>query len=168
MKNSDKKVFIQKKKKYNWAYFAAYRCRRCLQLRKYEEASRPFAFLYSKRPRTFHTLAASCTGWLWRKTIPNKSANIKTQQWQVTIYSSHTRLDNLNYSHSIYTKLLDQKTAKQTFGLRVKLPPVHLSTTYGGDFTLSFLCLPWNRKTVNIISKAYGLTKRRIKPELTG
>ena len=30
-----------------------------------------------------------------------------------------------------------QETAKGGFGLRVKLPPAHLSTTHGGDFTLS-------------------------------
>ena len=30
-----------------------------------------------------------------------------------------------------------QETAKGPFGLRVKLPPAHLSTTHGGGFTLS-------------------------------
>ena len=34
-----------------------------------------------------------------------------------------------------------QKTAKRFFGLRVKLPPAHLSTTLGGGFTLSFYLL---------------------------
>ena len=34
---------------------------------------------------------------------------------------------------------LDQETAKGPFGLRVKLPPAHLSTTHGGGFTLSLL-----------------------------
>ena len=32
---------------------------------------------------------------------------------------------------------LGQETAKRPFGLRVKLPPAHLSTTRGGGFTLS-------------------------------
>ena len=32
---------------------------------------------------------------------------------------------------------LGQETAKGPFGLRVKLPPAHLSTTHGGGFTLS-------------------------------
>ena len=32
---------------------------------------------------------------------------------------------------------LGQETAKEPFGLRVKLPPVHLSTTHDGGFTLS-------------------------------
>ena len=32
---------------------------------------------------------------------------------------------------------LVQETAKGPFGLRVKLPPAHLSTTHGGGFTLS-------------------------------
>ena len=33
---------------------------------------------------------------------------------------------------------LGQETAKGPFGLRVKLPPAHLSTTHDGSFTLSF------------------------------
>ena len=36
---------------------------------------------------------------------------------------------------------LGQETAKGPFGLRVKLPPGHLSTTHGGGFTLSLLML---------------------------
>ena len=32
---------------------------------------------------------------------------------------------------------LGQETAKGPFGLRVKLPPAHLSTTHGGGFILS-------------------------------
>ena len=32
---------------------------------------------------------------------------------------------------------LGQETAMGPFGLRVKLPPVHLTTTHGGGFTLS-------------------------------
>ena len=32
---------------------------------------------------------------------------------------------------------LGQETAKGPFGLRVKLPPAHLSTTNGGGFTQS-------------------------------
>ena len=32
---------------------------------------------------------------------------------------------------------LGQETAKGPFGLRVKLPPAHLSTTHGGGFTQS-------------------------------
>ena len=32
---------------------------------------------------------------------------------------------------------LGQETAKGPFGLRVKLPPAHLSTTHDGGFTLS-------------------------------
>ena len=32
---------------------------------------------------------------------------------------------------------LGQETAKGPFGLRVKLPPAHLSTTHEGGFTLS-------------------------------
>ena len=32
---------------------------------------------------------------------------------------------------------LGQETAKGPFGLRVKLPPGHLSTTHDGGFTLS-------------------------------
>ena len=32
---------------------------------------------------------------------------------------------------------LGQETAKGPSGLRVKLPPAHMSTTRGGDFTLS-------------------------------
>ena len=36
---------------------------------------------------------------------------------------------------------LGQETAKGPFGLQVKLPPPHLSTTHGGDLTLSLLML---------------------------
>ena len=36
---------------------------------------------------------------------------------------------------------LGQETTKGPFGLRVKLPPAHLSTTHGGGFTLSLLML---------------------------
>ena len=36
---------------------------------------------------------------------------------------------------------LGQETAKGPFGLLVKLPPAHLSTTHGGGFTLSLLML---------------------------
>ena len=36
---------------------------------------------------------------------------------------------------------LGQETAKGPFGLRVKLPPAHLSITHGGGFTLSLLML---------------------------
>ena len=36
---------------------------------------------------------------------------------------------------------LGQETAKGPFGLRVKLPPAHLSTTHGGGFTLSLSML---------------------------
>ena len=34
-------------------------------------------------------------------------------------------------------RCLGQETAKGPFGLRVKLPPAHLSITRGGGFTLS-------------------------------
>ena len=36
---------------------------------------------------------------------------------------------------------LGQETAKGPFGLRVKLPHAHLSTTHGGGFILSLLML---------------------------
>ena len=36
---------------------------------------------------------------------------------------------------------LGQETAKGPFGLRVKLPPAHLSTTHGGGFILSLQLL---------------------------
>ena len=36
---------------------------------------------------------------------------------------------------------LGQETAKGPFGLRVKLPPAHLSTTHDGSFTLSLQLL---------------------------
>ena len=36
---------------------------------------------------------------------------------------------------------LGQETAKGPFGLRVKLPPAHLSTTHGGGFTQSLWLL---------------------------
>ena len=36
---------------------------------------------------------------------------------------------------------LGQETAKGPFGLRVKLPPAHLSTTHGGGFALFLLML---------------------------
>ena len=36
---------------------------------------------------------------------------------------------------------LGQETAKVPFGLRVKLPPAHLSTTHGGGLTLSLSLL---------------------------
>ena len=39
------------------------------------------------------------------------------------------------------TSCLGQETVKGPFGLRVKLPPAHLSTTHGGGFTLSLLVL---------------------------
>ena len=35
---------------------------------------------------------------------------------------------------------LGQETANGPFGLRVKLPPAHASTTHGGGFTMSFNC----------------------------
>ena len=46
---------------------------------------------------------------------------------------------------------LGQATAKRLFGLQVKLPPAHLSTTHGGGFTLlsPFNCWASSRKTVN-------------------
>ena len=42
---------------------------------------------------------------------------------------------------------LGQETAKGPFGLRVKLPPAHLSTTHGGGFTLSLLMLNVKQET---------------------
>ena len=36
---------------------------------------------------------------------------------------------------------LGQETAKGPFGLRVKLPPAHLSIAHGGSFTLFLLLL---------------------------
>ena len=33
--------------------------------------------------------------------------------------------------------ILGQETAKKCFGLRLKMPPAHLSTAHGGGFTLS-------------------------------
>ena len=42
---------------------------------------------------------------------------------------------------------LGQETAKGPFGLRVKLPPAHLSTTLGGGFTLSLLMLNVKQKS---------------------
>ena len=35
----------------------------------------------------------------------------------------------------IYHVVFGQETAKGPFGLRVKLPPAHLSSTHGGGFT---------------------------------
>ena len=44
---------------------------------------------------------------------------------------------NCNYILSYSPSCLGQETAKGPFGLRVKLPPAHLSTTHDGGFTLS-------------------------------
>ena len=40
-------------------------------------------------------------------------------------------------NYHLFTKCLRQKTAKGPCGLRVKLPPPHVSITLGGSFTLS-------------------------------
>ena len=47
----------------------------------------------------------------------------------------------LNFYYICTSLLPCQETAKGPFGLRVKLPPAHLSTTHGGSFTPSFLLL---------------------------
>ena len=43
------------------------------------------------------------------------------------------RVDNCHNVHLLF----GQETAKGPFGLRVKLPPAHLSTTHGRGFTLA-------------------------------
>ena len=43
-----------------------------------------------------------------------------------------------SFLNILFTKLLGQEPAKGAFGLRVKLPPAHLSTTHGGGFTLTY------------------------------
>ena len=52
------------------------------------------------------------------------------------------------YLHLYLTTCLGQETAKAPFGLRVKLPPAHLSTTRAGGFTPSFFIT--ERRTVKL------------------
>ena len=63
---------------------------------------------------------------------------------------------------------LGQETAKWPFGLRVKLPPAHLSTTHGGGFTLSLLIAERQAGKLWIpIFIVFGLTRPGIEPEST-
>ena len=53
-----------------------------------------------------------------------------------------TPMESLHIVISFYLQSwFGQKTAKGPFGLRVKLPSAHLSTTHGKGFTLSLLML---------------------------
>ena len=45
-------------------------------------------------------------------------------------------IDNDMY---VFTKLPGPGESGESFGLRVKLPPSHLSIAHGGEFTLSFM-----------------------------
>ena len=63
---------------------------------------------------------------------------------------------------------LGQETAKGPFGLRVKLPPAHLSTTHGGGFTLSLFNVERQAGKLWIpIFIVFGLTRLGIEPEST-
>ena len=87
-------------------------------------------------------------------TAPKKSFFVQKQNFPISKQQVSTKLFTTNrncvgnamgiivivitfYSPSC----LGQETAKGSFGLRVKLPPAHLSTTHGGGFTLSLLML---------------------------
>ena len=63
---------------------------------------------------------------------------------------------------------LSQETAKGPVGLRVKLPPVYLSTAPGGGFELS-LCIAERlaRKLYLTIFMFFGLTRPKIEPKST-
>ena len=52
---------------------------------------------------------------------------------------------------------LGQETAKEPFGLRVKLPPAHLSTTHGGGFTLSLTKLNIKQVSYEYQIRVFGL-----------
>ena len=61
---------------------------------------------------------------------------------QITLLPKIYFLSLTDYYHEIVITFyspscLGQEMAKGLFGLRVKLPPAHLSTTHGGGFTLS-------------------------------
>ena len=62
---------------------------------------------------------------------------------------------------------LGQETAKGPFGLRVKLPTAHLSTTHGGGFTLSLLVLNVKQESWEYQFLVFGLTQPGIEPEST-
>ena len=63
---------------------------------------------------------------------------------------------------------LVQETGKGPFGLRVKLPPAHLSTTHGGGFTLSvYTSKRQAGKLLIPIVIVFGLTRPGIEPEST-
>ena len=53
-----------------------------------------------------------------------------------TVYSLFSKLFLITFYSPSF---LGQETAKESFGLRVKLPPAHLSTTHGGALTLLLL-----------------------------
>ena len=56
--------------------------------------------------------------------------------WSALFYLHDYGIGNRNYI--LFTKLPWPGDSEGPFGLRVKLPPAHLSTTHGGGFTLSF------------------------------
>ena len=66
----------------------------------------------------------------------------KSDQFNVENFEFELFLNSLEKRILIIgASFLSQEKAKGHFGLRVKLPPAHLSTTNGGSFTLSLLLL---------------------------
>ena len=86
----------------------------------------------------------------------------------VAMFSTVAKLKN-NYCNCFKfhsPRCLGQETAKGPFSLRVKLPPVHLSTTHSRGFTLSPKLLNAKHGSCELpISLVFGLTRPEIKPE---
>ena len=62
------------------------------------------------------------------------ASNSKLLLCDLVIFSSKP----FNCKYILFASFLIQETAKGSFGLRVKLPPDHLSTTHIGSFTQSW------------------------------
>ena len=71
--------------------------------------------------------------WYWLTSLPTVPQTLNCEK-------SLTALFVIIITY-LFTSCLSLQPAKRPFGLRVKLPPVHLSTTHGGGFTLSLVLL---------------------------
>ena len=76
-------------------------------------------------------------------------------------------VDSLNCNLNcifIYQVALARRQRRDLFGLRVKLPPAHLSTTRGAIFTLSLLMLNAKQESCENYFLVFGLTPPEIEP----
>ena len=117
--------------------------------------------------KTFELLGSKKGGFSSRKACSSVVVLVLVKTW-FTEYKLWIEIAIEFYLSSCF----DQKTAKERFGLRVKLPPV---TTHGRDFTLS-LCWTssWGAESQFFgvwfevpIFRAFGLTQLEIEAEAT-